>query len=170
MVAGVRLLAYGRLAVRAVFSASALDLGSAIGPEAISSGRRGLSSNTPKPGKSSADGSPSPASSSHVENVIASCAGFPKDMLKGPSTVLDKGVFGDDAWFISRFKNTFVVGVADGVGGWRKYGIDPSAFSRRLMKECEKRVEDGELTHNDPTRYSSTRSEHLPKHRGLLVS
>lgn len=45
-----------------------------------------------------------------MENVIASCAGFPKDMLNGPSTVLDKGVFGDDAWFISRFKNTFVVG------------------------------------------------------------
>uniref|UniRef100_A0A1I7TM84 Protein phosphatase n=1 Tax=Caenorhabditis tropicalis TaxID=1561998 RepID=A0A1I7TM84_9PELO len=150
MVAGVRLLAYGRLAVRAVFSASALDLGSSIGPEAISSGRRGFSSSTSKPGKPTKEGSPSPASSPHVENVIASCAGFPKDMLNGPSTVNDKGVFGDDAWFISRFKNTFVVGVADGVGGWRKYGIDPSAFSRRLMKECEKRVQGGEFDPKKP--------------------
>lgn len=146
----MRLLAYGRLAVRAVFSASALDLGSTIGPEAISSGRRGLSSGSSKP-KPSSEGSPSsPAPSAHVENVIASCAGFPKDMLNGPSTVLDKGVFGDDAWFISRFKNTFVVGVADGVGGWRKYGIDPSAFSRRLMKECEKRVQKGDFDPQKP--------------------
>ena len=41
------------------------------------------------------------------------------------------------------------LGVADGVGGWRKYGIDPSAFSRRLMKECEARVAIGEF---DPKR------------------
>lgn len=85
-------------------------------------------------------------------------------MVKGPSTVLNSGVYGDDACFISRFKNTFVVGslisyfilffksykfyilgVADGVGGWRKYGIDPSEFSRKLMKECEKRVASGEF-------------------------
>ena len=87
--------------------------GSSIGPEAISSGRRGLSSSASKPGKPPTEGSPSPAHSPHVENVIASCAGFPKDMLNGPSTVQDKGVFGDDAWFISRFKNTFVVGKLD---------------------------------------------------------
>ncbi|EPB74305.1 hypothetical protein ANCCEY_06607 [Ancylostoma ceylanicum] len=72
-----------------------------------------------------------------------------KDMQKGPSTVLDSGVYGDDACFISRFKNTFVVGVADGVGGWRKYGIDPSQFSRKLMRECEKRVNSGDF---DPKR------------------
>ncbi|CAI5443975.1 unnamed protein product [Caenorhabditis angaria] len=157
MVAGVRLLACGRLAVRAVFSATALDLGSSIGPEALAAGagqKRGFSGSA---GASTASGknaeaAASSATSSHVENVIASCAGFPKDMLNGPSTVLDKGGYGDDAWFISRFKNTFVVGVADGVGGWRRYGIDPSAFSRRLMKECEKRVEVGDF---DPKRPES---------------
>ena len=29
------------------------------------------------------------------------------------------------------------MGVADGVGSWREYGVDPREFSRRLMAECE---------------------------------
>ncbi|RCN41882.1 hypothetical protein ANCCAN_12155 [Ancylostoma caninum] len=36
-------------------------------------------------------------------------------------------------------------GVADGGGGWRKYGMDPSYFSRKLMQKCEKRVRSGDL-------------------------
>ena len=28
-------------------------------------------------------------------------------------------------------------GVADGVGGWREYGVDPRQFSNRLMEECQ---------------------------------
>lgn len=31
-------------------------------------------------------------------------------------------------------------GVADGVGGWRSYGIDPGEFSSFLMKTCERLV------------------------------
>ena len=27
-------------------------------------------------------------------------------------------------------------GVADGVGGWRNQGVDPSLFSSTLMREC----------------------------------
>jgi protein phosphatase PTC7 len=29
------------------------------------------------------------------------------------------------------------MGVADGVGSWREYGVDPRLFARRLMEECE---------------------------------
>jgi len=29
------------------------------------------------------------------------------------------------------------LGVADGVGSWREYGVDPRDFSRRLMEECD---------------------------------
>ena len=29
------------------------------------------------------------------------------------------------------------MGVADGVGSWRQYGVDPREFSHKLMKECE---------------------------------
>ncbi|KAK6014815.1 hypothetical protein OSTOST_19793 [Ostertagia ostertagi] len=145
MVGGVRLLACGRLAVRAVFSASALDIGSSITTACPDPPlpKRNLST-APARGDNAVPVSPPAAP------VVASCAGFPKDMQKGPSTVLDSGVYGDDACFISRFKNTFVVGVADGVGGWRKYGIDPSEFSRKLMRECEKRVSSGDFDPRSP--------------------
>lgn len=33
------------------------------------------------------------------------------------------------------------LGVADGVGGWRSYGIDPGNFSSFLMKTCERLVQ-----------------------------
>ena len=38
------------------------------------------------------------------------------------------------------FKNNSadVLGVADGVGGWRAYGVDPGLFSLNLMKSCER--------------------------------
>jgi protein phosphatase PTC7 len=43
---------------------------------------------------------------------------------------------GEDAFFIS--EDTRVIGVADGVGGWRESGIDPGEYSRTLMRvACE---------------------------------
>lgn len=41
------------------------------------------------------------------------------------------------------------LGVADGVGGWRNYGIDPSLFSSALMENCKNLIEQGLL--NDPS-------------------
>jgi serine/threonine protein phosphatase PrpC len=38
----------------------------------------------------------------------------------------------------------FSKGVADGVGGWHEYGIDPSKFSFNLMKTCKRLVEQQE--------------------------
>lgn len=52
-----------------------------------------------------------------------------------------KGVIGDDAWFIAKQKKVDVLGVADGVGGWHEFGIDPSKFSFNLMKTCKRLVE-----------------------------
>lgn len=40
---------------------------------------------------------------------------------------------------------TLIPGVADGVGGWRNYGIDPGEFSSFLMKTCERLVCSGRL-------------------------
>ena len=51
------------------------------------------------------------------------------------------GVIGDDAWFITKQNSIDVLGVADGVGGWHSYGIDPSKFSFNLMKTCKRIVE-----------------------------
>ena len=36
-----------------------------------------------------------------------------------------------------------VPGVADGVGGWRNYGVDPSLFSSSLMATCQNAVIEG---------------------------
>lgn len=43
-----------------------------------------------------------------------------------------------------------VSGVADGVGGWRDYGVDPSQFSATLMRTCERLVKEGRFTPSNP--------------------
>lgn len=40
--------------------------------------------------------------------------------------------------------------MADGVGGWKKYGIDPSKFSSRLMRNCADIVNEGSFEPNRP--------------------
>jgi len=45
-----------------------------------------------------------------------------------------------------------VIGVADGVGGWRQYGIDPGQFSFQLMQSCERLVKSGYFVSNQPAR------------------
>ena len=42
------------------------------------------------------------------------------------------------------------VGVADGVGGWREHGIDPSLFSSSLMDACKSLI-DNKLLDLNPT-------------------
>ncbi|CAF0752797.1 unnamed protein product [Didymodactylos carnosus] len=46
-------------------------------------------------------------------------------------------VYGDDAFFITKHRIGDFLGVADGVGGWREHGIDPSIFSSSLMDACK---------------------------------
>lgn len=41
-------------------------------------------------------------------------------------------------------------GVADGVGGWRHYGIDPGEFSAFLMRTCERLVSSGRFITTEP--------------------
>jgi len=45
-----------------------------------------------------------------------------------------------------------VIGVADGVGGWRQYGIDPGQFSLQLMQSCERLVTSGYFVSDQPAR------------------
>lgn len=42
------------------------------------------------------------------------------------------------------------IGVADGVGGWRSYGIDPGEFSSFLMRTCERLVESANFNPKQP--------------------
>eukprot|EP00566_Odontella_aurita_P008338 CAMPEP_0113533788 /NCGR_PEP_ID=MMETSP0015_2-20120614/4803_1 /TAXON_ID=2838 /ORGANISM="Odontella" /LENGTH=645 /DNA_ID=CAMNT_0000432887 /DNA_START=210 /DNA_END=2147 /DNA_ORIENTATION=+ /assembly_acc=CAM_ASM_000160 len=64
----------------------------------------------------------------------------PKDYSTDPD-------LSEDAHFVSRvevpdevgaeFRFVTYMGVADGVGSWREYGVDPRDFSHKLMEECK---------------------------------
>jgi len=49
-----------------------------------------------------------------------------------------RGQIGDDAWLVANSKTADVLGVADGVGGWRAYGVDPSDFSYSLLHSIQR--------------------------------
>ncbi|KAL7072129.1 hypothetical protein ACQ4LE_008754 [Meloidogyne hapla] len=57
----------------------------------------------------------------------------------------ERDVYGDDACFIANHENTYVAGIADGVGGWRRHGVDPSQFSSQLMSNCAGIVKSGDF-------------------------
>ena len=46
---------------------------------------------------------------------------------------------GEDAFFISKCGSG--LGIADGVGGWSTQGIDAGVYSRRLMANCNERIQ-----------------------------
>lgn len=76
--------------------------------------------------------------------LITAYCGFPK--FNHSQEPKRKFIYGEDAFFIAENKNCTALGVADGVGGWRDYGIDASKFSTTLMRKCEHFVNDGGLT------------------------
>lgn len=78
---------------------------------------------------------------------VSVVCGFPKDFQQSKYKL---GKFGDDAWFKTQTSNADVLGVADGVGGWRSYGIDPGEFSSFLMKTCERLVHCGNFNPQRP--------------------
>ncbi|XP_065335245.1 protein phosphatase PTC7 homolog [Cloeon dipterum] len=79
--------------------------------------------------------------------LVSAICGFPKSVKKRPAA---RNQIGDDAWFVGRHKALEVLGVADGVGGWRHYGIDPGVFSAFLMQTCERLVTSGACGTSDP--------------------
>ncbi|KAI9580330.1 hypothetical protein GQX74_000323 [Glossina fuscipes] len=68
---------------------------------------------------------------------ISVVCGFPKDFL---TSNYKPGKYGEDSWFTTSTPTADVLGVADGVGGWRIYGVDSGEFSSFLMKTCERLV------------------------------
>ncbi|XP_078477915.1 protein phosphatase PTC7 homolog [Lampetra planeri] len=99
--------------------------------------------------------------------VTASC-GFGKDFRRG---ILKKGMcYGDDACFIARHRSADVLGVADGVGGWRDYGVDPSQFSGTLMKTCERLVKEGRFVPSHPVGVLTTSYYELLQNKVPLLA
>ncbi|ENN77819.1 hypothetical protein D910_12399 [Dendroctonus ponderosae] len=61
--------------------------------------------------------------------------------------------------------------VADGVGGWRSYGIDPGEFSFHLMKTCERLVKLGRFAPTNPSELlASSYYELLHNKKAILGS
>lgn len=92
--------------------------------------------------------------------LVTAYSGYSKEFIhnkvKGSSNGLQylnrkRGIIGDDAWFIATKNSTDVLGVADGVGGWRDIGVDPSKFSSNLMRTCKRVVEQGLTTEEGKT-------------------
>ena len=103
---------------------------------------------------------------SYVQRILPR-RGIPKDIkaaavkYSGPALTLnvsERGVTNprktwrnpnapsEDAYFISTQRwgksgaHITYFGVADGVGSWAQYGVDPSAFSRRLVEAAKRRL------------------------------
>jgi len=52
---------------------------------------------------------------------------------------------GEDAFFVAgASRSAAVLGIADGVGQWSSFGVDPAAFSWELMNNCQAVAEKGE--------------------------
>ncbi|XP_071849529.1 protein phosphatase PTC7 homolog [Apostichopus japonicus] len=105
--------------------------------------------------------------------ITASC-GFSKDSTAAAAVnvanqVFKRHTFGDDACFVAKYKQNDVLGVADGVGGWRDYGVDPSQFPSQLMKACERIVKSGKFQTEAPTSILSGSYEELMNNKLPLI-
>jgi len=84
-------------------------------------------------------------------------------------SVYDKDLFGDDACFVGFNKSTDVLGVADGVGGWRAHGVDPSQFSKKLMDACKMLVKSGRFIPCHPRQLLDAGYKELQEDKSDLV-
>jgi len=91
-------------------------------------------------------------------HLVTAASGLSKahSTLLSAHTLLKPTSFGDDACFVARHKLGDVLGVADGVGGWRSYGVDPSLFTQSLMAACERMVQSGQFCPQKPVEVLST--------------
>jgi len=60
-------------------------------------------------------------------------------------------------------------GVADGVGGWRTYGVDPSQFPKSLMAACERMVHSGQFTPRRPVDVLSSGYNEIQQDKAPLI-
>lgn len=101
-----------------------------------------------------------------TQALLSAWSGFPKDFSR---TVIRKGLIGDDAFFIGKHKAVDVFGVADGVGGWRTYGVDPSHFSGMLMQTCERLVNLGRFNPQKPASIIANGYRELFENRQQII-
>lgn len=74
--------------------------------------------------------------------ILYACSNEPKNYRIGGLPAICKKDCGEDAYFELDQNNFMVFGIADGVGGWNKSGVDPSLFAWDLMNSCKDVTED----------------------------
>ncbi|CAO1396520.1 unnamed protein product [Diamesa hyperborea] len=99
----------------------------------------------------------------HFVSVVC---GFPKDLLNSKYKL---GKFGDDSWFMTTTRTADVIGVADGVGGWRNYGIDAGEFSSFLMRTCERLVQSNNFNPQQPVNLLACSYYELLEHKKPIL-
>ncbi|KAK8407376.1 hypothetical protein O3P69_002125 [Scylla paramamosain] len=140
-------LVYGRLFSRAVANGIySVSTGGQGGAAPHTSSTTASASSSPSQG---VEAEPIGTASSHRKKLrfLTAVSGFPKNRT------LEKvkpGKFGDDAYFVVKHAQGDVIGVADGVGGWRAWGIDPGEFSHSLMTVSERVVRSGRFKASEP--------------------
>lgn len=60
-------------------------------------------------------------------------------------------------------------GVADGVGGWREYGVDPSQVPRTIMSLCSRLVENGKFSASSPEEVLEQAYEEASMHKDAAM-
>lgn len=55
--------------------------------------------------------------------------------------------------------------MADGVGGWREYGVDPAQVPRTIMSICAKLVEKGRFSASSPDQLLKDAYEEASLHK-----
>lgn len=69
---------------------------------------------------------------------------------------------------IDFYANVFL-GVADGVGGWSRYGIDAGEFSSFLMRTCERLVQNSNFNPHHPISLLSSSYHELLDHKKPIL-
>ncbi|KAG0358041.1 Protein phosphatase PTC7 [Podila minutissima] len=71
----------------------------------------------------------------HTTTTAPGTPGLPSSTTKRRTGKVDAG---EDAFFHVSTPSRVALGVADGVGGWSEFGVDPALFSWALMEHAEK--------------------------------
>lgn len=106
-----------------------------------------------------------PVSKANQPHFVSVVCGFPKDLRNKYKL----GKFGDDAWFACSNSQADVIGVADGVGGWSRYGIDAGEFSSFLMRTCERLVQNNNFNPQLPVTLLSSSYHELLDHKKPIL-
>lgn len=139
---------YGRIFSRAVAN-GIYSVSTGQAPSSSSSSSSSASTSSSAAAESSSEVF---ASSSNRKKLrfLTAVSGFPKNRTNRTLETVKPGKFGDDAYFVVKHAKGDVIGVADGVGGWRAWGIDPGEFSHSLMRVSERLVLTGSYLPSQP--------------------